>query len=148
MPDNPHIAMKTIVLIGRTGCGKTMLASRLAGVELDAKKTAGAVRVKNVIDTPGGFAENRFLGGALSVFAYEAQVVGLIIAADEPFSLYPPNIHGMLNREMIGIVTKTDIPAGSPQRAEGWLRLAGCKRVFHVSALTGQGIDEIMEYLK
>ena len=97
--------MKTIVLIGRTGCGKTTLASRLAGVVLNDKKTAGAVRVKNVIDTPGGFAENRFLGGALSVFAYEAQVVVDYRGRRAVFAL-PPNIHGMLNRDMIGIVTK------------------------------------------
>lgn len=148
MSCDPYIDMKSIVLIGRTGCGKTTLASKLAGKGLEIQKNSGVVRVNNVIDTPGGFAENRFLGGALSIFAYEAQVVGLIIAANEPYSLYPPNIHGMVNRDMIGIVTKIDDPNGNPRRVEDWLRLAGCKIIFHVSALNGQGIEDIIEYLK
>jgi len=51
-------------------------------------------------------------------------------------------------RPVIGIVTQIDEPGANPARAENWLRLAGCKTVFHVSAYTGEGIWRILEYLK
>lgn len=87
------------------------------------------------------------MAGALSLYAYESDVVGLILAADEPFSLYNPNIAGMVNREVIGIVTKTDLKHGNPERAQHWLNLAGCKRVFRVSSISGEGISELLDYL-
>ena len=54
----------------------------------------------------------------------------------------------MANREVIGIVTKVDEPRARPDRAERWLRLAGCKTVFFVSAATGEGVGEILEHLR
>ena len=139
--------MKTLLLIGRSGSGKTTLASKLTGLASDNHKTPFAVRMDWVIDTPGGFTENRAMAGALSLYAYEADMVGLIIAADEAYSLYNPGITGMVNREVIGIVTKTDSPQGNADRAERWLRLAGCKKVFQISALTGEGIQELKAYI-
>ena len=44
----------------------------------------------------------------------EADVVGLLISATEPFSLYPPNVTAQANREVVGIVTKCDHWAGNP----------------------------------
>ena len=54
----------------------------------------------------------------------------------------------MSNREVIGVVTKIDHWAADPAQAAEWLRIAGCKRIFYTSAYTGEGIAEIMEYLK
>jgi len=147
LPGDPHLIMKTIVLIGRTGCGKTTLASLLTGKEIKNKKSTGVVREGFVIDTPGGFAENRWMAGALSIFAYEARVVGLVIYAGEPYSLFPPNINGMVNRDMVGIVTKKGAKAEKPELAEKWLNNAGCKRVFHVNLLSGEGVQDILDYL-
>ena len=33
-------------------------------------------------------------------------------------------------------------------RAERWLRLAGCKKIFYVDSKNYEGIPEILEYLK
>ena len=54
----------------------------------------------------------------------------------------------MCNREVIGIVTKINHPKANPERAERWLRLAGCKDVFWVDSHLGQGIPEILEHLR
>lgn len=69
-----------------------------------------------IIDTPGEYAETKELAGSLAVDSAEADVVGLLISATEPFSLYPPNVTAQSNREVVGIVTKCE-PLGSEPRA-------------------------------
>ena len=54
----------------------------------------------------------------------------------------------MVNREVIGIVTKIDRSDAVPERSAEWLRLAGCEKIFYVSSYTGEGIPELLEYLK
>ena len=74
--------------------------------------------------------------------------VGLVINAEEPYSLFPPNIVAQSMRPVIGIVTQIDAPRANPDQAERWLRLCGCETVFRVSSYTGEGIWQILEYLK
>lgn len=57
-------------------------------------------------------------------------MVGLLLSATEPYSLYPPNITCMVNREVVGIVTQINEPKADPERAARWLRLSGCKKIF------------------
>lgn len=140
--------MKKIILMGRSEAGKTTLTQALKGDKIKYHKTQYINHYDVVIDTPGEYAENSTLGRALALYSYEADVVGLLISATEPYSLYPPCITASLTRPVIGIVTQTDVPGAEPDRAEEWLRLAGCDTVFRVSAVTGEGIGEILEYLK
>ena len=74
--------------------------------------------------------------------------MGLVINAEEPYSLFPPNIVAQSMRPVIGIVTQIDAPMADPDQAERWLRLCGCETVFRVSSYTGEGIWQILEYLK
>ncbi len=140
--------MRKIILMGRSGCGKTTLTQALRGEKISYHKTQYINHFDVVIDTPGEYAENKFLARALALYSYEADVVGLLISATEPYSLYPPNITPCVNREVIGIVTKIDHPYANPKLAENWLRLSGCETVFHVSSYTGEGIWKILEHLK
>lgn len=140
--------MKKIILMGRSEAGKTTLTQALKGDKIKYHKTQYINHYDVVIDTPGEYAENSTLGRALALYSYEADVVGLLISATEPYSLYPPCITASSTRPVIGIVTQTDVPGAEPDRAEEWLRLAGCDTVFRVSAVTGEGIGEILEYLK
>lgn len=89
-----------------------------------------------------------FSAGRLALYSYEADVVGLLLSATEPYSLYPPCVAASANREVIGIVTQIDQPRANPAQAEAWLRLAGCETVFHVSAASGDGVWRILEYLR
>jgi len=126
--------MKKILLVGRSECGKTTLTQALRGETIHYHKTQYVNHFDVIIDTPGEYAENKFLGRALALYSYEADVVGLLLSAIEPYSLYAPNITGMANREVIGIVTQIDRSRADPQRARRWLQLAGCKQVFFVSS--------------
>ncbi len=138
--------MKKLILMGRSGAGKTTLAQALKGEQVEYKKTQSIAYEDFLIDTPGEYAENHDLGAALCLYAYEADVVALLIAADDEYSLFPPNITCMVNRDVIGVVTKKD--KGNPERAERWLRLSGCKNVFFVDSKTKDGTEEILKYLE
>jgi ethanolamine utilization protein EutP len=133
--------------MGRSECGKTTLRQALNGESIHYHKTQYINHEQVVIDTPGEYAENNTLGRALALYSYEADVVGLLLSAREEYSLFPPCVAASANRPVIGIVTQIDRPDAKPQRAESWLRLAGCREIFHVSAVTGQGVDAILEYL-
>ncbi|MBR2337884.1 MAG: ethanolamine utilization protein EutP [Clostridia bacterium] len=138
--------MKKLLLIGRSGAGKTSLKQALRGDTVHYQKTQGMVFEDFLIDSPGEYAENHDLGAALCLYSYEADVVALLIAADDDYSLFPPCITCMVNREVIGIVTKID--KADPRRAERWLRLSGCQRVFAVNSLTGEGVPAVLEHLQ
>lgn len=138
--------MKRLLLIGRSGSGKTTLTQALRGENVHYLKTQGMVYGDFLIDSPGEYAENHDLGAALALYSYEADVVALLIAANDDYSLFPPNITCLVNREVIGIVTKID--KADPIRAKRWLELSGCKTVYFVNSLTGEGISDILDHLK
>lgn len=137
--------LKKLLLIGRSGCGKTSLTQALRGEKIHYQKTQGMVFDDFLIDSPGEYAENHDLGAALALYSYEADVVALLIAADDDYSLFPPCITCLVNREVIGIVTKID--KANPERAKKWLELSGCKEIFFVNSVVGDGIKDIIEHL-
>lgn len=140
--------MKKIIFMGRSECGKTTLTQALKGREITYHKTQYINNFDVIIDTPGEYLQTHTLGHALALYAYEAQVVGLLLAATEPYSLYPPNITCMCNRDVVGIVTKIDDPKANIRRAAKWLELAGCRKIFFVDSRAGSGVAEILEYLR
>ena len=140
--------MKKLILIGRSEAGKTTLTQALKGETITYKKTQYVNYFDVIIDTPGEYAQTAKLGRALALYSYEADIVGLLLAANEPYSLYPPNITCMVNREVIGIVTKIDREDADIAQAERWLRLTGCKKIFFVNSKANEGIAEILEYLR
>lgn len=139
--------MNKVILIGRSESGKTTLTQALTGRGIRYEKTQIVQRGDFIIDTPGEYIQTRNFGGALAVYAYESDIVGLLISADEPFSLFPPNITSMANRLVVGIVTGIDKKEARIDRAENWLKLAGCKKIFKVSSTTGEGIEELRDFL-
>ena len=134
--------------MGRSGSGKTTLTQKLQNLPMDYFKTQSINYHDIIIDTPGEYAQTKGLGAALALYSYEADVVGLLISATEDYSLFPPNVTCLVNREVIGIVTQIDRPEANPERAERWLRNSGCKKIFHISSKKNLGIDELLEYLK
>ena len=98
--------MKKIMLVGRSGAGKTTLTQAMKGRKITYHKTQYINNYDVIIDTPGEYAENKTLARALILYSYEADIVGLLMSAIEDYSLYSPNIVSMATREVIGIVTQ------------------------------------------
>lgn len=140
--------MKKLILLGRSESGKSTLIQALRREEICYHKTQYVDFRESIIDTPGEYAEDKLLGGALAIYSYEADVVGLVISATEPYSLFPPNITGMATRPVVGIVTKCDHRYADKMRAAMWLEECGCERIFFTSSYNDEGIQEIIDFLK
>lgn len=136
------------MLLGRVAAGKTTLTQALRGEEIKYYKTQYVNYLDTVIDTPGEYTERRETSGALALYAYEADVVGLVLSANEPYSIFSPCLTSMVNRETIGIITGIDKSDANVERVTRWLHLAGCKKVFPVSSITGEGIEALAAFLR
>ena len=139
--------MKKLMLIGRVAAGKTTLTQALRGEEIKYFKTQYVNYLDTVIDTPGEYTERRETSGALALYAYEADVVGLVLSATDEYSIFPPACAPVANRPVVGVVTQCDKADARPDVAAMRLWLSGCERIFLTSATDRRGIDELLEYL-
>lgn len=140
--------MKKLFLMGRSEAGKTSLTQALKGEELHYIKTQYTNTDDDTIDSPGEYAESKRFSVGLACFSFEADVVAIVQAADEPFSLFGSSSRCFIQRPLIGIITKTDSPYANVPMVRQWLTEAGCERIFEVNNVTREGIHELMEYLK
>ena len=98
--------MRKIMFVGRSESGKTTIMQAMKGKPITYHKTQYVNNFDVIIDTPGEYAETKQLSGALAVYGCEADIIGLLMSAIEPFSLYPPNVVSVSNREVVGVVTQ------------------------------------------
>lgn len=139
--------MKKMFLMGRSEAGKTSLVQALKGEELHYEKTQYVNSEEQIIDSPGEYSETKNCGHALACFSFEADVIALLMAADEPYTLFNPACQSFFNRPLIGIITKIHSPHANLPMVRSWLEMAGCERVFEVDSATREGLDELEAYL-
>lgn len=141
--------MKKIMLIGRTGAGKTSFCQAIYGQALHYQKTQGVEIIYNAIDTPGEYVENRALYRALIVTAADADMVVLLQDCTDDQTVFAPGCAGMFGKPAIGLVTKVDLAedASAIRAAEEKLDLAGCQRIFHISNTEHVGIDNVKTFI-
>ena len=139
--------MKKLFLMGRSEAGKTSLVQALKGEELHYEKTQYVNSEEKVIDSPGEYSETKNCGHALACFSFEADVIALLMAADEPYTLFNPACQSFFNRPIIGIITKIHAPHANLPMVRSWLEMAGCERIFEVDSATREGLDELEAYL-
>ena len=140
--------MKKIFLMGRSEAGKTSLTQALRGEELHYVKTQFTMSDPDAIDTPGEYSESKYFSLGLACFSFEADVVAVVQAADEPYNLFGACLHTFIERPLIGIITKTDSPYANVPMIRSWMENAGCERIFEVNNVTREGIEELLSYLK
>ena len=140
--------MKKLFLMGRSEAGKTSLTQALKGEELHYIKTQYTNTQDNTIDSPGEYAESKRFSVGLACFSFEADVIAMVQAADEPFNLFGPGARSFILRPLIGIITKIDSPYANVPMVKQWLINAGCEKIFLVNNVTREGIDELMEHLR
>lgn len=141
--------LKKIILIGTIGCGKTTLSQALTDDQQKYEKTqAVQIRGETILDTPGEYLERTAMRGALMITSAEAEIVALLQSATEPRAMFSPCYAGCFAKEVIGIVTKIDAASAKQiEDAEKKLQIAGAEKIFRVSSLTGEGLEELKQYL-
>lgn len=137
-----------LMMIGKTGCGKTTLCQHLNDEPLRYKKTQAVELVGDAIDTPGEYMENRNFYRALVVTGADADAVLLLHSALDERSFFAPNIATMFAKPVLGLVTKID-GAGAEEiaAAREVLETSGVSDIFPVSAVTGEGLEALLERL-
>ena len=140
--------MRKIILVGRSEAGKTTLTQALKGEKITYHKTQYVNRFDVIIDTPGEYIQTKNLGNALAMYTFEADVVGILVSAREPYSLFPPAVTPVCNRDVVGIITQINNKGADVAQARRWLELTGCRTIFEVDSKTGEGIADIFEYLR
>lgn len=140
--------MKKILLVGSVGCGKTTLLQRLMGHDLIYSKTETIEVGDQVIDTPGEYLELPWFKHALRSASFDAELVVMLASATVAEAKFPPGFTSFFVPPSIGVVTKTDVATASAKAIAGdHLRLAGASEIWEVSALTGEGIDQLSQRL-
>jgi GTPase len=169
MADSEATRCGFVALIGAPNSGKSTLTNALVGAKVSivthkAQTTRGPVRgivligksQVILIDTPGIFQPKRRLDRAMSQSAWErageADIVALVIDAQhgiderlDPLLEQLPQV----KRPSIAILNKIDLVA-KPELLHLTGELSALKafdRVFMVSALTGDGMDDLRDYL-
>ena len=140
--------MKKIFLMGRSEAGKTSLTQALKGEELHYHKTQYTNTNEDTIDSPGEYAESKHFSVGLACFSFEADVIAIVQAANEPFNLFSDGSRNFLLRPLIGIITKVDSPHANIPMVRQWMENMGCERIFMVNNKTREGISELMDYLQ
>ena len=135
-------------LMGRSEAGKTSLTQALKGEELHYVKTQYTNTNEDTIDSPGEYAESKHFSVGLACFSFESDVVAMVQAADEPFNLFGASSHCFIQRPLIGIITKVDSPYANIPMVRQWMANSGCERIFEVNNVTGEGISELLDYLR
>ena len=140
--------MRRLLLVGGVGCGKTTLLQRLLGSELHYAKTGEMYTVGGVIDTPGEYLELPWFKHALRLASFEVELVVLLASATVAEARYQPGFTSFFMPPSIGVVTKVDIASPAEVKVAGdHLRLAGATEILEVSALTGEGIPQLVARL-
>ncbi|GGC84687.1 EutP/PduV family microcompartment system protein [Enterococcus wangshanyuanii] len=141
--------MKKAIFIGSVGCGKTTLSQKLKGEELAYNKTQAIEFHDQIIDTPGEFIQHRNYYSALLTTAVEAQLIVLMASAVEKRQTFSPFFASAFAKPCIGIITKIDLATEEDlKQTKKQLELAGAKKIFMISAVEDQGIDQLLTYLE
>lgn len=140
-------AMKKILLVGKTGSGKTTLTQALLGEDLQYKKTQAVSYEGCFIDTPGEYLENRRYYTALLASSTQCDLIGLVQDGTASNSVFPPKFASMFTKKVIGIVSKLDHEKCDRARAEKFLRWAGVEKIFCTSSVDSVGLSYLEQYL-
>ena len=137
------------MVIGAVGCGKTTLCQWLHEMDIIYKKTQAVTYFPNAVDTPGEFTQMRAYYNALTVTAFEVEMIVILQSATTPEQIFPPLFTKMFTKPSIGVVTKIDLVTSEEQIviACNQLKSLGLKEIFPVSLVSGEGLETLRTFL-
>ena len=140
--------MKRVLLVGPVACGKTTLCQRFNGLEQSYHKTQTIQVTGTTIDTPGEYMEHRSLLRNLMLLATDAEKVFLLIDPTREQFMYSPGLATGFPVPVAGLVSKVDMADQDQiQKARELLEITGADPIFEISSVTGEGMEELLDYL-
>lgn len=140
--------MRKAMFVGAVGCGKTTLIQRLHYEKISYDKTQAVEFSSDIIDTPGEFVEHRYLYPSLMTTSVEADLVVIIQSAIDERVIFPTGFTTMFPSKSIGVITKIDIATENQlDYAKKRLTDAGVSKIFELSAVTNENIDQLRNFL-
>jgi len=140
--------IRRFILLGAVGSGKTSLLRALEDGDEPVRKTQMIDYAGWGIDTPGEYAEMGVYRERLLAAAADAKQVVVVQDATRARSCFPPHYLLMFPQQVLGAVTKMDLPDANAERATRLLRESGVRGdVFQVSAFLRSGIDALKRRL-
>jgi ethanolamine utilization protein EutP len=138
---------KPIMVIGPVGSGKSTLLKALEFIGGEVRKTQNIRYTPLAIDTPGEMMQIPYLYNSFILNSARARAVFFLSNAKR-YTRMPPKISLALKAPAFGIVSQIDGATDEGiTRAEAVLRTAGLQKIFRVSALTGQGLEELKNFI-
>lgn len=140
--------MRSVLLVGGVGAGKTTFRQQLQHQQLTYAKTQTIEWCGGVIDSPGEYLELGRYKRALLVASYDVDAVVLMQPADQDACRIPPGFASGFTADVVGVVSKCDL--GTPEQIQAaihHLESAGAHPVVCVDSLTGAGFDRVREVL-
>ena len=138
---------KPVMVIGPVGSGKSTLLKALELIEGEVRKTESIRYSPLAIDTPGEMMQIPYLYNSFILNSARARAI-FFLANAKKYTRMPPKIALALKAPSFGIVSQID---GASEegicRAEKVLRLTGLKKIFRVSAVTGDGLAELKAFI-
>ena len=136
--------MEKIMLVGRTGVGKTSFCQAMKGETLHYHKTQAVQLLDNAIDTPGEYIENRALYRALIVTAAEADLIVLMQDCTDEQCVFAPGFTSMFGNRPWGLLRKriwrqTGRRWRMPGKSWSWLDV---RRYFISVTQSGKGLKK------
>jgi ethanolamine utilization protein EutP len=136
-----------IMAVGPVGAGKSTLLNVLA-LGGQVKKTEQIIYSAQSIDTPGEMSQFPLLYNSFLSSSSRASVILFLMNAKQTFRRMPPRVALAAKAPALGVVAQIDGTSEKLiERAEYDLRLMGLKKIFKVSALSGEGLDELKAFL-
>ena len=120
------------MLIGEIEAGKTTLLNALFGKNEEARKTQAIEFEGNAMDTPGEYFSHPRLYSALLCSAQDVSTLVYVHAANRETCRLPPGFLDLYaGQQVIGVITKTDLPDARPDAVEALLRAHGIRGPIH-----------------
>ena len=136
------------MVIGPVGSGKSTLLNALKFIDGEVRKTQSIIYTPLAIDTPGEMMQIPYLYNSFILNSSRAGAVFFLVSAKQ-YNRMPPKIALALKSPAYGIVSQIDnADKDQIRRAEAVLQTVGLKKIFHVSSITGEGLEGLKKFLR
>lgn len=140
--------VKPLMIIGPVGAGKSTLLAALGLGDREqgsgpARKTEAITYMSQAIDTPGEMITIPHFFNALLLNSSRAGLVLFLMDGNKPSQL-PARLALAMKAPVVGVISKIDLADEEKlAKARNSLTGAGVKKIYDVSSVSGEGLEEL-----